>query len=116
MRIERLVRASCCRRQWKYSDPSPKELTAHRHIQMDCAEFRDKIVEVAASAEDPLSTKVEMITHFVMEAEVRSALRAQRGEASTCRKGLPRHRMDPLRPPAESAVHDHPGPIHLESS
>ena len=38
--------------------------------RIDRNELADKIVEMAASAEDPLRTMAEMITDFVMEAEV----------------------------------------------
>ena len=50
--------------------------------RIDRNELADKIVEMAASAEDPLRTMAEMITDFVMEAEVTAKVGAAPHERS----------------------------------
>lgn len=66
--------------------------------RIDRNELADKIVEMAASAEDPLRTMAEMITDFVMEAEVTAKVGAGPHERSderlTQRNGFRERRWD----------------------
>lgn len=66
--------------------------------RIDRNELADKIVEMAASAEDPLRTMAEMITDFVMEAEVTAKVGAAPHERSeerlTQRNGFRERRWD----------------------
>ncbi len=45
-------------------------------------ELADKLVERAVGAEDPLRTRAELITGFLMEAEVASQVGAEAHERS----------------------------------
>ncbi|MCL4222822.1 MAG: IS256 family transposase [Phycisphaerales bacterium] len=66
--------------------------------RIDRNELADKIVEMAASSEDPLRTMAEMITDFVMEAEVTAKVGAGPHERSeerlTQRNGFRERRWD----------------------
>lgn len=55
--------------------------------RIDRNELADKIVETAATAEDPLRAMAEMLADFVMEAEVTQKLGAEPHERTTERKG-----------------------------
>lgn len=66
--------------------------------RIDRDELADKLVEMAGSAEDPLRTMAEMISDFVMEAEVTAKVGAEPHERSleriTQRNGFRERRWD----------------------
>ncbi len=66
--------------------------------RIDRDELASKLVEIAASGEDPLRAMAEMITDFVMEAEVTAKVGAEPHERSaertTHRNGYRERRWD----------------------
>jgi transposase-like protein len=66
--------------------------------RIDRAELADKLMEKASAAEDPLRTMAEMITDFLMEAEVTAQIGAgpyeRAGERSGYRNGHRERRWD----------------------
>jgi hypothetical protein len=57
--------------------------------RIDRNELADKLVEAANAAEDPLRAMAEMITDFVMEAEVSAKIGAEPHERSIGGSGEP---------------------------
>lgn len=66
--------------------------------RIDRNELADKLIETASGAEDPLRAMAEMITDFMMEAEVTAQVGAEAHERSpertTHRNGFRERRWD----------------------
>jgi transposase-like protein len=84
--------------QWKVIEAFYKETARMANNRIERDALADKLVEMAGAAEDPLRTMAEMITEFVMEAEVSAKAGAEPWERSvervTSRNGHRDRRWD----------------------